>query len=121
MTEPATERQTAKLLFNNPASRNLLAVWSRVAGSRYPLEVICDLLGVTDDILDPKLQSMAGLGLVHVIADAQGKQFVEFHTCPSEELETLIYDFLESRAAEFESLEEKVRSLLYITLLTSPY
>jgi len=120
MPEPSTDRQVIKLLFSNPTSRNLLAIWARVAGSRFPIQVVCDLLGSTEDILDPKLQSMAGIGLVHVSTDVKGGQNIEFLANVNAELVTVIEEFLESRKGEFETVETKVRSLLYITLLNHP-
>jgi hypothetical protein len=118
--EPPSDRQVIKQLYSNPTARNLLAIWYRVAGSRFPMKVVCDLLGVNEETIENKLQAMAGLGLANVSTDAKGERIVEFLISPNDEMVVSIEDFLDSRKGEFESVETKVRSLLYITLLNYP-
>jgi hypothetical protein len=120
VSEQPTDRQVIKQLFSNPTSRNLLALWSRVTGSRFPIKVVCELSGSTEDSVEGKIQAMAGLGLVHILAEARTGRLVEFLPCPNPDLKTFIDEFLESRKAEFISVESKVRSLVYITLLNTP-
>lgn len=120
MPEPPSDRQVVKQLFSNPTARNLIAVWYRVAGSRFPLSVVSDLTGATEEALESKLQAMAGLGLVAVSTDSRGERVVDFLLSPNDELVVSIEDFLDSRKGEFETIETKIRSLLYLTLLNHP-
>jgi hypothetical protein len=120
MPEAPTDRQVIKQLFSNPTGRNLIAVWYRVAGSRFPLKVVCDLLGTGEEMVENKLETLSSIGLASIETDAKGDRIVEFLLSPNDDLVVSIEDFLDSRKGEFESVEAKVRSLLYLTLLNYP-
>ncbi len=120
MPEAPTDRQVIKQLFSNPTGRNLLAIWYRVTGSRFPMSVVCDLLGTNEETAESKIQVMSGLGLANIVTDSKGERIVDFLICPNDELVVTIEDFLDSRKGEFDKVEAKVRSLLYLTLLNYP-
>ena len=119
MEETAADKGKFKQLFTNATHRNLLGVWMMVKGSRLPLKSIAELLSVSEDILDGKLQTLAGLGLVNVVSDGTGVRQIDFLPGLSPDMEKMIKEFFDGRVNDFKSLELKVRSVLYLALLTA--
>ncbi len=119
MNEFTTERNKFKKLFSNTSSRMLLGVWVLVKGSRFPMKSIVELLSLSEDSLESKLQTFAGMGLVHVTASPNSEREIEFLNAPSAELENLIMEFFAGRKNDFEDIELKVHSLLYKTILST--
>jgi hypothetical protein len=115
----AVERNKFKELFSNTTSRILLGVWVLVKGSRFPLKSIIEILSMTEDALESKLQTFAGMGLVHVTTTPRGEREIEFLPAPTIELERQILEFFAGRKNEFSSIELKIHALLYKTILTS--
>ncbi len=115
--EPVTERERFKSLFSNSTSRLLLGVWILAKGSKFSVRSIADIISVSEDMLDPKLQTMAGMGLVHVVTDNKGERLIEFLPALSPEIEKNIQEMFESRKSDYESIELKLRSLIYKNLL----
>ncbi len=120
MSEIVTERNKFNKLFANTTSRMLLGVWLIAKGSRFPMKTIGDLVSYPEDALEAKLQTFAGMGLVHVITDTQGDRQVEFLTLPTPEIESILVELFNGRKHDFESIELKMRSLIYKSLLTTP-
>lgn len=120
MTDGITERNKFKKVFSNTTSRLLLGAWLLVKGSRFPLKSIAELISLPEDALEAKLQTFAGMGLVHVITDKNGEQQVEFLPSPTSELEKMIVELFEGRKNDFDSIELKMRSLIYKALLVNP-
>ena len=119
MNEINTERNKFKKLFSNTTSRLLMGIWLLAKGTRYSTKAVADLISLPEDALEPKLQTFAGMGLVHVITDAQGDRQVEFLPAPTSDLEKIIGELFDGRKSDFESVELKMRSLNYKTLLTT--
>jgi len=115
--EPVTERNRFKTLFSNSTSRLLLGVWLLVKGSGFSVKSIAELISVSEDTLEPKLQSLAGMGLVHVVTDNKGNRSIEFLPAPTPEIQKIVEEMFESRKSDFESVELKLRSLIYKNLL----
>jgi hypothetical protein len=120
MSEIITERNRFKKLFANTTSRILLGVWLIVKGSRFSMKSIAELISFPEDALEAKLQTFAGMGLVHVTSDSDGERQVEFLPAPSSEIEKIIWELFDGRKSDFESVELKMRSLIYKNLLTTP-
>ena len=97
-----------------------MGVWLIVKGSRFSMKSIGELVSYPEDALEAKLQTFAGMGLVHVITDSHGERQVEFLPPPTPEVENIIWELFEGRKNDFESVELKMRSLIYKTLLTMP-
>jgi hypothetical protein len=114
------DKNLLRQVFLNPASRNLLAVWSLLKGSTFDLKVVADLLSLTEDGLETKIQTLAGLGLIQVSNRSTGERVVKFLQAPSNDVVALIDEMFISRRREFEHIEARVRSQLYITLLSTP-
>ncbi len=83
MSEIITERNKFNKLFSNTTSRMLLGVWLLVKGSRFSLASIAELISLPEDALEAKLQTFAGMGLVHVTTNAKGERQVEFLPAPA--------------------------------------
>ena len=120
MAEFVTERNKFKKIFANTTSRMFLGAWLIVKGSRFSMKSIGDLLSLPEDALEAKLQTFAGLGMVHVTTDSQGARQVEFLPSPTPDLEKILWELFEGRRNDFEAVELKVRSLIYKNLLTTP-
>ena len=119
MAETIIDRNRFKKIFSNTTSRMLMGVWMIVKGSRFSMKSIAELLSLPEDALDAKLQTFAGVGLVHVTADAMGERQVEFLSAPNPEMEKVIGGLFEGRHHDFEAVELKMRSLIYKNLLTT--
>src|SRR5665213_2514164 len=115
--EPITERNRFKILFSNSTSRLLLGVWLLVKGSRFSVKSVAELISVSEDALEPKVQTLAGMGLVHVLIDNKGNRFIEFLTATTPEIQTTIEDIFETRKSDFESVELKLRALIYKNIM----
>lgn len=115
--EPITERNRFKSLFSNSTSRLLLGVWLLAKGSRFSVKSIAELISVAEDTLEPKLQNLAGVGLVNVVADNNGNRFIEFLFAPTTEIQKIVEELFESRKSDFEAVEVKLRALVYKNLL----
>lgn len=115
--ESITERERFKNLFLNSTSRLLLGVWVLAKGSKFPFKSIAELISVSEDALDPKLQTLAGMGLIHIVTDNRGERAIEFLPAQSPEIEKIVHDLFESRQSDFEAIDLKLRSLIYKTLL----
>ncbi len=115
--EFVTERERFRSLFSNSTSRSLLAAWIIASGSRFPFKAIADLISVSEDTLEPKLQTMAGMGLIHIVIDNRGDRLIEFLPLQSTDIQKNILELFESRKSDFESIELKLRSLIYKNLL----
>jgi hypothetical protein len=115
--EPVTERNRFKILFSNSTSRLLLGVWLLIKGSRFSVKSVAELISVSEDALEPKLQTLAGMGLVHVLTDNKGNRFIEFLVAPTPEIQKIVEELFEARKNDFESVELKLRSLVYKNLL----
>jgi hypothetical protein len=96
-----------------------MGIWVLLKGSQFSLKSVSELLSVSEEGLDAKLQTFAGLGLIHVSADFQGERQVEFLTGSNPELEKSINEFFDGRKSDFETVELKVRSLIYKTILST--
>lgn len=120
MNETVTERNKFKKLFSNTTSRALLGAWLLLKGSSFPMRSVSELLSLPEDALDPKLQTFAGIGLIHVVTDAHGERLVEFLPPATPDLEKIIWELFDGRKHDFESVELKVRSIIYKSILTSP-
>jgi len=120
VTDAITERNKFKKLFSNTTSRTLLGVWLLVKGSRFSMKSVVELLSLPEDALEAKLQTFAGVGLVHVTTDSQGERQVEFLPPASPDLEKIIWELFDGRKNDFDSVELKLRSLIYKNLLTTP-
>ena len=118
MQEPI-DKNLLRQVFLNPSTRNLLAVWSLLKGSTFDLKSMADLLSLTEDALEAKIQTLAGLGLMQLLSRATGERVVKFMAVADNEVNTAIDEMLQSRRREFEAIEARVRSCLYITLLSS--
>lgn len=118
MSEIITERNKFKKLFSNTTSRILLGVWLIAKGSRFSIHAIAELISFPEDALEAKLQTFAGMGLVHVISDNKGDRQVEFLPAVSPEIEKIIWELFDGRKSDFEAVELKMRSLIYKNLLT---
>jgi hypothetical protein len=116
--ESVTEKNDFKNLFSNSTSRLLLGVWLLVKGSGFSLKSVAELISVSEDILEPKLQTLAGMGLVHVVTDNKGNQLIEFLPSATSEIQKIVEELFESRKSDFESVELKLRSLIYKNLLS---
>jgi hypothetical protein len=84
------------------------------------MKSVGDLMSFPEDALEAKLQTFAGMGLVHVTTDAHGERQIEFLPTTTPEIEKIIWELYEGRKNDFESVELKVRSLIYKNLLTAP-
>jgi len=115
--EPITERNRFKLLFSNSTSRLLLGVWLLVKGSRFSVKSVSELISVSEDALEPKLQTLAGMGLVHILMGNQGVRFIEFLAAPTPDIQKAIEEIFESRKSDFDSVELKLRALIYKNIL----
>lgn len=120
MSDAITERNKFKKLFANTTSRVLMGIWLLAKGSRYSMSSVSDLISLPEDALEAKLQTFAGLGLVHVISDKNGERQVEFLPPPTPELEKIIWELFDGRKNDFDAVELKMRALNYKTLLTTP-
>ncbi len=120
MSEIITERNKFKKLFSNTTSRILLGVWLIVKGSRFSMRSIAELISFPEDALEAKLQTFAGMGLVHVTSGTDGERQVEFLPAPTPEIEKIIWELFDGRKSDFDSVELKMRSLIYKNLLTMP-
>lgn len=118
MNEIVTDRNKFKKLFSNTTSRILLGVWLIVKGSTFSMKAIAELISFPEDALEAKLQTFAGLGLVHVTSDSKGERQVEFLPPPNPELEKIIWELFDGRKNDFEAVELKMRSLIYKNMLT---
>jgi len=115
--ETITEKNRLKILFSNSTSRMLLGLWLLVKGSRFPMKSIIELLSVTEDVLELKLQTLAGLGLVYVFTENTGNRLIEFTDVAEPEVQKIIEELFEARKSDFESEEIKSRDLIYKNLL----
>jgi hypothetical protein len=120
VNEDLTERNRFKKQFSNTTSRILMGAWLLVKGSGFSLKLISELLSLPEDAMEAKLQTFAGMGLVHVTTDSNGERQVEFLPPASPELEKIIWELFEGRKHDFDSVEQKMRSLIYKTLLKNP-
>ncbi|HTC20441.1 MAG TPA: hypothetical protein VK859_06325 [bacterium] len=120
MSEIITERNKFKKLFSNTTSRILLGVWIIARGSRFSMKSIAELISFPEDALEAKLQTFAGMGLVHVTSGGDGERQVEFLPPPTPEIEKIILELFDGRKSDFESVELKMRSLIYKNLLSLP-
>ena len=98
----------------------LLGIWLIVKGSRFPMKALGELVSYPEDALEAKLQTFAGMGLVHVITDTHGERQVEFLPPSSPDIEKIIWELFDGRKNDFDSVELKMRALIYKTLLTTP-
>jgi len=114
--EPVTERERFKSLFSNSTSRLLLGVWILAKGAKFPVRSVAELISVPEDMLDPKLPTTAGTGLVHVVPDHRGERSIEFLPA-SGELEKTTRELFGVRKSDFDAIELKLRSLIYKNLL----
>jgi hypothetical protein len=119
VTDFTIDRNNFRKLFINNSSRMLLGIWSLARGSRFPFVSIMDLLGLTEDAMEGKLQTFAGLGLAHLVTTPQGEREIEFLNPNSPEVERQVAEFFAGRQNEFQAIELKVTALLYKTLLTN--
>lgn len=120
MTETNTERNKFKKLFSNTTSRLLMGIWLQAKGSRYSARSMAEILSLPEDALEAKLQTFAGMGLVHVITDPKGERQVEFLPPSAPELEKIIWELFDGRKGDFGAVEMKLRALNYKTLLSTP-
>jgi hypothetical protein len=120
VNETITERNKFKKLFSNTTSRSLMGVWLLAKGSRYSIKAVAEIISLPEDALEAKLQTFAGMGLVHVISDAKGERQIEFLQSPSADLEKTIGELFDGRKTDFDSVELKMRSLTYKTFLNTP-
>jgi hypothetical protein len=118
--EEVTERNKYKKLFSNTSSRMLLGVWLILKGARLSMKAIGELLSIPEDALEAKLQTFAGLGMVHVVIDPHGERQVEFLPPPTLEVEKILWELFEGRKHDFDAVELKMRSLIYKTMLSMP-
>jgi len=121
VTDFTIDRNNFRKLFINNTSRMLLGIWYLAKGSRFPFASIMELLSLPEDALEGKLQTFAGLGLAHLHTTAQGEREVEFLTPQNPEVERQVAEFFAGRQNEFQSIQLKVTSLLYKTLLTTKF
>ena len=121
MNEFAADKNKFRQLFSNTTSRLLVGVWVFLKGSRFPLKTIMELLPLSEDSLETKLQTFSEMGLINVTTNSQGNREIEFLPAPSAELEKLIHEFFQGRKKDFDSIELKIRAILYKTILTSPH
>jgi uncharacterized protein YgbK (DUF1537 family) len=119
VNEAITERHKFKKLFSNATSRALLGIWLLAKNSRYSTKAVAEIISMPEDALEAKLQTLAGMGLVHVITDTKGERQVEFLPAPNADLEKVIWELFDGRKSDFDAVELKMRSLTYKTLLTS--
>ena len=119
MTEAITERNRFKKLFSNTTSRVLLGVWLLVRGSRFSMASIAELISLPEDALEAKLQTFAGMGLVHVTTTARGERQIEFLPAPAPDLEKMIVELFDARKSDFDAVELKMRALIYKSFLTT--
>jgi hypothetical protein len=113
------DKNLLRQVFLNPTTRNLLAVWSLLKGTTFDLKVIADMLSLTEDGLEAKIQTLAGLGLIQLSSRSTGERVVKFLPVSDNEVSNTIQEMLQTRRREFEAVEARVRSCLYITLLSS--
>ncbi len=121
MTDFTIDRNSFRALFTNNSSRMLLGIWYLAKGSRFPFASIMELLSLSEDSLEGKLQVFAGLGLSHLHTTHQGEREVEFLPTPNPEVDRQVAEFFAGRQNEFQQIELKVYSLLYKTLLTTHF
>lgn len=95
-----------------------MGIWVLLKGSQFSIKAVSELLAVPEDGLDAKLQTFAGLGLIHVGVNFLGERQVDFLTGSNPDLERSIVEFFDGRKNDFEIVELKVRSLIYKTILT---
>jgi len=114
------DKSLLRQVFLNPTSRNLLALWSLLTGTTFDLKLVAELLALTESGLESKIQTLAGLGLMHVASRNTGERVVKFLPAPAPDLAVSIHEMMEGRKREFENLESRVRSQLYLSLLSSP-
>ncbi len=95
----------------------LLGIWYLAKGSRFPFASIMELLSLTEDALEGKLQSFAGLGLAHLHTPPRGEREIEFLDSKNPEIDRQVAEFFAGRQNDFQSIEMKVNALLYKTLL----
>jgi hypothetical protein len=119
VTDFTIDRNNFRKLFINNTSRMLLGIWYMARGSRFPFASIMELLSLTEDALEGKLQSFAGLGLAHLHSMSQGEREIEFLASASPEIDRQVAEFFAGRQNDFQAIELKVNSLLYKTLLSS--
>jgi hypothetical protein len=115
--EPISERNRFKLLSSNSTSRLLLGVWLLVKGSKFSLKSVAEIISVSEDALEPKLQTLAGMGLVNLLTDNKGNRLIEFLVAPTPEIQKTIEEIFESRKSDLDSVELKLRALIYKNLL----
>ena len=118
MIDNQTDRSKFKKLFSNTTSRMLLGTWLLVKGSRFSMDAVAELLSIPEDSLEAKLQTFAGMGLVNVVSGPGGERQVEFLATASPDIEKTIWELFDGRKHDFDSVEMKLRSLLYKKLLT---
>lgn len=97
-----------------------MGVWLLVKGSRFSMASLAEIISLSEDALEAKLQTFAGIGLVHVTTDTNGTRQVEFLPSSTSELENIIWELFEGRRNDFEVVELKTRSLIYKTFLATP-
>ena len=117
MMDAITERKKIKDLFTNATSRVLLGVWLIVKGSSFSLKSMCELIDSSEQVLEAKLQTFAGMGLVQVSTDSKGERLVMFMPAPTPETEKIIREYFAARKSDFDAVETKLRSLIYKNLL----
>jgi hypothetical protein len=119
VTDFTIDRNNFRKLFINNTSRMLLGIWYLAKGSRFPFASIMELLSMAEDALEGKLQTFAGMGLAHVHTHPHREREIEFLITSNPEVERQVAEFFAGRQNEFHSIEMKVHSLLYKTLLTT--
>ncbi len=119
MIEDRTDRNKFKKLFSNPTSRMLLGAWLLVKGSRFSFGGVAELLSLHEDALEAKLQTFAGMGLVHVTMAVGGERQVEFLPPPTPDVEKTIWELFDGRKQDFDAVESKLRALIYKKILTT--
>lgn len=118
--DPIVERTQWKTLFSNTASRTLLGVWIYAKGTCWPMKVLSEITGLSEEALEAKLQTLAGLGLVQWTMQG-GERWVEFLAFPGAEVEKTIRSFYEGWSGDLRILEKKVRSAMYRMLLSATH
>lgn len=114
-----SDKNILRQVFLNPASRNLLAVWSLLNGCTFDLKSMADMLSLTEDGLEAKIQTLAGFGMMQVSNRPSSGRVVNFLPVSDPDIQNSIQEMLRSRRREFEAIEARVRSYLYLTLLSS--
>jgi hypothetical protein len=119
VSELINDRNKFKKLFANTTSRFLLGLWLLAKGSRLSMQSVAEIISMPEDALEAKLQTFAGMGLVHVNTNEKGERQVEFLPSPTPDFEKILWDLFDGRKHDFESVELKARAVVYKTLLNS--